>query len=409
VVYTNTTPVSAYRGAGRPDIAYAIERLVDYAAHEHGFDPVALRRKNFIAESAFPYKTANGSTIDTCLSEKLLDRALALSHYATFEERRAQSLSQGKFRGIGLSTFLEASGAGTAPKDQALGEFNVNGYLYVYGVTGPSGQGHSTSFASIIEKALGWPADRVRYEAGNANQKLLGNGTGGSRSLYGAGSAILAMCHQMLETIKPNAAKTMGVDLAQVHFENGVWLANGSTTTTAQIIDALTNEDKTTLHALGEATSGSTYPNGCHIAEVEIDPTTGETHLIHYYAVDDLGQVISPQLVRGQVHGGVVQGWGQAFCEQVVYDSQGQLLTGSFMDYAMPRAGCVPHLTNETYEVRTQLNLLGSKGVGESGCTGSLPALANAVMSALRPYGIDQMDMPFTAPKIWAALQKAKA
>ena len=151
VVYTNTTPVSAYRGAGRPDIAYAIERLVDFAAHEHGFDPVALRRKNFIAESAFPYKTANGSTIDTCLSEKLLDRALALSHYATFEERRAQSLSQGKFRGIGLSTFLEASGAGTAPKDQAWGEFNVNGYLYVYGVTGPSGQGHSTSFASIIE------------------------------------------------------------------------------------------------------------------------------------------------------------------------------------------------------------------------------------------------------------------
>jgi carbon-monoxide dehydrogenase large subunit len=170
----------------------------------------------------------------------------------------------------------------------------------------------------------------------------------------------------------------------------------------------LANEEKTSLNALGEASSGATYPNGCHIAEVEINPSTGETHLIHYYAVDDLGQVISPQLVRGQVHGGVVQGWGQAFCEQVVYDKQGQLLTGSFMDYAMPRAGCVPHLTNETYEVRTQLNLLGSKGVGESGCTGSLPALANAVMSALRPYGIDQMDMPFTGPKIWAALQKNK-
>ena len=408
VVYTNTTPVSAYRGAGRPDIAYAIERLVDFAAHEHGFDPVVLRRKNFISESAFPYKTANGSTIDTCLSEKLLDRALEISKYATFEERRAQSLSQGKYRGIGLSTFLEASGAGTAPKDQAWGEFNANGYLYVYGVTGPSGQGHSTSFASIIEKALGWPADRVRYEAGKANQKLLGNGTGGSRSLYGAGSAILAMCHQMLESIKPYAAKKLGVEIAQVHFENGVWLANGLSLSTAQVIDDLANEEKTLLNALGEASSGATYPNGCHIAEVEINPSTGETHLIHYYAVDDLGQVISPQLVRGQVHGGVVQGWGQAFCEQVVYDKQGQLLTGSFMDYAMPRAGCVPNLTNETYEVRTQLNLLGSKGVGESGCTGSLPALANAVMSALRPYGIDQMDMPFTGPKIWAALQKNK-
>jgi carbon-monoxide dehydrogenase large subunit len=409
VVYTNTTPVSAYRGAGRPDIAYAIERLVDFAAHEHGFDPVALRRRNFIPEDAFPYQTANGSTIDTCLSGKLLDRALELSDYAGFEKRRAHSLRQGKYRGIGLSTFLEASGAGNAPKDQAWGEFNANGFLYVYGVTGPSGQGHATSFARIIEKALGWPADRVRYEPGNANHPLLGNGTGGSRSLYGAGSAILAMSHQMLASIQPHASKSLGVAIDQVRFENGVWIADGRTLTTAQVVDALASEEKTALNALGEASSGATYPNGCHIAEVEIDPSTGVTDLLHYYAVDDLGQVISPLLVRGQVHGGVVQGWGQAFCEQVVYDQQGQLLTGSFMDYAMPRAGCVPHLTNETYEVRTQLNLLGSKGVGESGCTGSLPALANAVMSALRPYGIHQMDMPFTGPKIWAALQKTRA
>jgi len=235
-----------------------------------------------------------------------------------------------------------------------------------------------------------------------------GNGTGGSRSLYGAGSAILAMCHKMLESIKPHASKTLGVDIDKLHFENGVWVADGLSVSTDTVVDALASEEKTALNALGEASSGATYPNGCHIAEVEIDPTTGVTDLLHYCAVDDLGQVISPQLVRGQVHGGVVQGWGQAFCEQVVYDDQGQLLTGSFMDYAMPRAGCVPHLKNETYEVRTQLNLLGSKGVGESGCTGSLPALANAVMSALRPYGIDQMDMPFTGAKIWVALQKAK-
>ncbi len=405
VVYTNTTPVSAYRGAGRPDIAYAIERLVDFAAHQHGFDPIALRRQNFIEESAFPYKTANGSTIDTCLSGKLLDRALAMSDYAGFEQRRAQALTRGKYRGIGLSTFLEASGAGTAPKDQALGEFQADGCLHVYGVTGPSGQGHSTSFASIIETALGWPADRVRYEAGNAKHKLLGNGTGGSRSLYGAGSAIVAMCHKMIESLQPLAAQAIGVSVDEVHFDKGLWTGAQHSISTAQLIDALPQAAQSALSVMGEATSGSTFPNGCHVAEVEIDPATGTTELIHYYAVDDLGQVISPQLVRGQVHGGVVQGWGQAFCEQVVYDAQGQLLTGSFMDYAMPRAGCVPHLSNETYEVRTQLNLLGSKGVGESGCTGSLPALANAVMSALRPYGIDQMDMPFTAPKIWMALQ----
>ena len=407
VVYTNTTPVSAYRGAGRPDIAYAIERLVDFAAHQHGFDPIALRRKNFIAESAFPYTTANGSVIDTCLSEKLLDRALALSDYAGFEARRAEALTRGQYRGIGLSTFLEASGAGTAPKDQVWGEFQADGCLHVYGVTGPSGQGHSTSFASIIEKALGWPAARVRYAAGSAAHKLLGNGTGGSRSLYGAGSAMVAMCGVMLKSLQPLAAQAMGVGADEVRFEGGRWQGPSQTLSTPQVIDALPAHAQTALSALGEASSGTTYPNGCHVAEVEIDPATGVTELVHYYAVDDLGQVISPQLVRGQVHGGVVQGWGQAFCEQVVYDAQGQLLTGSFMDYAMPRAGCVPHLTNETYEVRTSLNLLGSKGVGESGCTGSLPALANAVMCALRPYGIDQMDMPFTPAKIWAALQKA--
>ena len=406
VVYTNTTPVSAYRGAGRPDIAYAIERLVDFAAHEHGFDPIALRRQNFIAETAFPYTTANGSVIDTCLSEKLMDRALAISDHAGFEQRRLESLKVGKYRGIGVSTFLEASGAGSAPKDQALGEFQDDGLLHVYGVTGPSGQGHSTSFASIIENTLGWPADRVRYAAGSAQHTLLGNGTGGSRSLYGAGSAIVAMCRKMLDALAPWAAQALEADSAQ--FEGGVWQAHGRTLHTAQLVDGLTPAARTALKALGEATSGSTYPNGCHVAEVEIDPATGCTELIHYYAVDDLGQVISPQLVRGQVHGGVVQGWGQAFCEQVVYDEQGQLLTGSFMDYAMPRAGCVPRLTNETIEVRTSLNLLGSKGVGESGCTGSMPALANAVMSALRPYGIDQLDMPFTAPKIWAALQTHK-
>ena len=408
IVFTNTTPVSAYRGAGRPDIAYAIERLIDYASHEHGFDPIILRQKNFIPEDGFPYKTANGNTIDTCLSSKLLARAMEMSDYAGFESRRKQALERGMYRGIGVATFLESSGAGSAPKDQAMGEFNADGLLYVYGVTGPSGQGHSTSFASIIEQALGWPADRVRYAAGDAKHTLKGNGTGGSRSLYGAGSAIVAMCQNMLALLRPHAAIALGVSEEAVNFEGGVWSSTGPTLSTASLVDKLSDADKIALHALGEASSGATFPNGCHIAEIEIDPSTGTTEVIHYYAVDDLGQVISPQLVRGQVHGGVVQGWGQAFSEQVVYDEQGQLLSGSFMDYAMPRAGNLPFLTNETYEVRTKLNLLGSKGVGESGCTGSLPALANAVMSALRPYGIDQMDMPFTPPKIWAALKANK-
>jgi carbon-monoxide dehydrogenase large subunit len=409
LVYTNATPVSAYRGAGRPDIAYAIERLMDYAAHEHGFDPVALRRLNFIPPAEFPYKTANGTVYDTCECERVMDRALELSDYAGFDKRRQDAQARGKLRGIGMATYLEASGAGGAPKDQVQGEFDDQGVLHVYGVTGASGQGHETSFASIIETELGLSADRVRYRAGDPARSLIGNGTGGSRTLYGAGSAIKNLCQNIRQQAVHAIARLWQCDAHEVSFEQGAWLRQGS----AQRIDfaslwpQLTPEQRQALNVLGEAQSGSTFPNGTHVAEVEIDPATGITEVVSYWAVDDLGRVISPHLVRGQVHGGVVQGWGQAFCEQVVYDEQGQLLSGSFSDYAMPRLGCMPTIRNETIQVDTQLNLLGSKGVGESGCTGSMPALANAVMSALRPFGVPAMDMPFTAAKVWQALHPA--
>lgn len=410
LVYTNTTPVSAYRGAGRPDIAYAIERLVDYAAHEHGFDPVAMRRLNFIPPAAFPYTTANGTLYDLCECERVMDRALALSDYAGFAQRQAQAKGRGKLRGIGLATYLEASGAGGAPKDQVQGEFDAQGVLHVYGVTGASGQGHETSFASIIESELGLSAQRVRYRAGDPARSLVGNGTGGSRTLYGAGSAIKNLCQNIRQQAVSAIARLWQCAESDVVFEQGVWHRAGSD---AQRIDfatlwpQLSAEQRGAFNLMGEAQSGSTFPNGCHVAEVEIDPQTGITEVVSYWAVDDLGRVISPQLVRGQVHGGVVQGWGQAFCEEVVYDEQGQLLSGSFTDYAMPRLGCLPNIRNETIQVDTQLNLLGSKGVGESGCTGSMPALANAVMSALRPQGVKAMDMPFTAAKVWAALHPA--
>jgi carbon-monoxide dehydrogenase large subunit len=406
LVYTNATPVSAYRGAGRPDIAYAIERLVDYAAHEHGFDPVALRRLNFIPPAEFPYTTANGTVYDTCECARVMDRALALSDYAGFAQRREQAQARGKLRGIGLATYLEASGAGGAPKDQVQGEFDDQGVLHVYGVTGASGQGHETSFASIIEAELGLGAERVRYRAGDPARSLIGNGTGGSRTLYGAGSAIKNLCQNIRQQAMSAVAQIWQCAETDIQFEQGAWHRAGS----AQRIDfatlwpQLTAPQRQALNVMGEAQSGSTFPNGCHVAEVEIDPATGITEVVSYWAVDDLGRVISPHLVRGQVHGGVVQGWGQAFCEQVVYDEQGQLLSGSFSDYAMPRVGCMPTIRNETIQVDTQLNLLGAKGVGESGCTGSMPALANAMMSALRPFGVTGMDMPFTAAKVWAAL-----
>jgi carbon-monoxide dehydrogenase large subunit len=408
LVYTNAVPVSAYRGAGRPDIAYAIERLIDYAAHEHGFDPIALRRKNFIAPSEFPYKTANGTVYDTCEFERVLDRALDLSNYAGFSQRREEARLRGKLRGIGLASYLEASGAGGAPKDQVQGEFDEAGVLHVYGVTGASGQGHETSFARIIETELGIAPDRVSYRAGDPQRSLIGNGTGGSRTLYGAGSAIKDMCQRIRLQAQTALAALWQCDVAEIRFDNGAWQRAGHPAQSIHFADLwpqLSAQQRQAFNCIGEAQSGSTFPNGCHVAEIEIDPNTGITEVVSYWAVDDLGVVISPQLVRGQVHGGVVQGWGQAFCEQVVYDDQGQLLSGSFSDYAMPRLGCMPTILNETVQVDTQLNLLGSKGVGESGCSGSLPALANAMMDALRPFGVSAMDMPFTAAKVWAALQ----
>ena len=390
LVYTHTTPVSAYRGAGRPDIAFAIERLVDHAAHEHGFDPIALRRLNFIPPQAFPYKTANGTVYDRCEFDRVLTRALEVSDYAGFAQRKARAQAHGKLRGIGLASYLEASGAGNAPKDQVQGHLRADGCLAVIGVTGASGQGHETSFSQIIERELGLPAHLVLYQAGTLeSKKLVGNGTGGSRTLYGAGSAILSLAQRLKEQVQALRAE-LGLHPTVDHWPQ--WLAS------------LTPPQLARLQAMGEASSGSTFPNGCHVAEIEIDPATGVTEVVQYWAIDDLGKVISPDLVRGQVHGGVVQGWGQAFCEQVVYDEQGQLLTGSLMDYAMPRLGHMPNIRNETIEVATDLNALGSKGVGESGCTGSLPAISNAMMDALRQFGVQAMDMPFTPAKVWAAI-----
>lgn len=417
LVFTNTAPVSSYRGAGRPDIAYAVERLIDYAAFEHHFDPIALRRSNFVPTNAFPYKTAIGTVYDYCDFDQVLTKALKLSEWDSFEHRRAQSQALGLLRGIGISTYVEASGAGTAQKDQVEGRFNQQGVLTIYGVTGASGQGHATSFAQIVHNELGLAASSVEYIAGVAGKKLIGNGTGGSRSLYGAGSAIKNLCAVLRGLIQTEVCSALACSADQIQYAGGQWTLGPQasaacgehTLSTAQALKLLDPARLGEVQAVGEASSGSTFPNGCHVAELEIDPATGETQVLRYTAVDELGKIISPHLVRGQVHGGVVQGLGQAFYEEVVYDEQGQLITGSFMDYAMPRADSLMSLHNETVELGTSLNLLGSKGVGESGCTGSLPALANAVMSALRVHGIDKMDMPFTPLKVWTALQAARS
>ena len=409
LVFTNTVPVSAYRGAGRPDIAYVIERLMDQAAAEHGLDPVALRRRNFIPPSAFPYTTANGTVYDGGEFAAVMDKALKQSDYAGFPARRAASEARGRLRGIGFGCYLEASGAGGAPKDMVSAHFRGDGLVHLYGVTGPSGQGHETSFAQIVSDGLGIPRELIRYHASDPATELMGNGTGGSRSLYGAGSAFKVLIGNLIARARPHAARALAHPEGTVEYRNGAFHAGEHHISLLDLAASLRGPTPHPLDCEGESVSGTTFPNGCHVAEVEIDPATGVTDVISYHAVDDLGFVVSPQLVQGQVHGGVLQGAGQVFGEHAIYDADSaQLLTGSFMDYVMPRVGWVPHIHTDYHLVPTKLNALGAKGVGESGCSGSLPALVNAMSDALRRAGVPPMDMPFTPAIVWKALRERR-
>jgi aerobic carbon-monoxide dehydrogenase large subunit len=408
LVFTNTVPVSAYRGAGRPDIAFAIETLLDAAAAEHGFDRLALRRRNFIPKDAFPYQTSNGTVYDCGEFEAVMDKALGLADFEGFGARQAQSQACGKLRGIGLASYLEASGAG-ATKDNVFARWDPQGQLHLYGVTGPSGQGHETTFAQLVAEGLGIPAQSVRYRASDPSMTLSGNGTGGSRSLYGAGSAFKNLVPQIIARALPHAAVALNIPAEQLVYENGAFHRGTQSIALLSLAQSLLmSEGVHPLDAQAESTSGSTYPNGCHIAEIEIDPNTGITEIQNYSAIDDLGHIVSRNLVIGQVHGGVVQGVGQAFGEHAVYDeATAQLLSGSFMDYPMPKVGWITKIQWDDHPVPTKLNALGAKGVGESGCSGSLPALSNAMLHALRPLGITALDMPFTASRVWEAIQKA--
>lgn len=415
LVLTNTSPVSAYRGAGRPDIAFAIERLIDQAVVDHDLDPVDFRRQNFIKKEAFPYTTANGTVIDCGDFESVLGKALKLAEYDTFSQRRRVSLAAGKHRGIGIGYYVEKSGAGGAPKDQVSCRFNADGTLTLFAVSGPSGQGHETAYAQIVGEGLGISPQLIDYQAGDPGQQLVGNGTGGSRSLYGTGSAFKNLIDEIIAAAKPVAASHLNVNPEDVAFSDGQFMGRNGAKGIGLLKlagkqfegDQLT-AGKHTFDVSAETVTGANFPNGCHIAEIEIDPDTGVTDVVCYSAIDDLGNVISPELVRGQVHGGVVQGAGQAFSEAVIYDDNGQLMTGSFMDYAMPRAGAVQQITTDTFAVPTELNELGSKGVGESGCSGSLPALSNAMMNALKHIGVGSMDMPYTPHRVWRHLQQAE-
>ena len=403
---TNTNPVAAYRGAGRPDIAYVVERLVNQAAAETGVDPVALRRRNFIPPEAFPYKTPTGSTYENADLPGLLDQALVLADWKGFAQRRRQSETAGKLRGIGISTVIENTGAGLFPKDEIEIDVAADGAVTVYTVSHSQGQGHETTFAMIVAEALEVPTERVRIRQGDEDRPMIGNHAGGSRSTVGAGSACHVTAKKLIEHGKALAALELGVEPSQVEYAHGEFHTRDSqrTVTLGDLAKAKTFSVK------AEGSFSSTFPNGCHIAEVEIDPDTGVTGIVSYITVDDCGRVINHTVVEGQMHGGVVQGAGQVFGEHVIYDRDtGQLMTGSFADYYMPRAGLVREIRMEEHPTPSKVSPLGVKGMGESGCTASLAALTNAVIDALRPLGIAHLDMPLTPAKVWGAIQAARA
>jgi carbon-monoxide dehydrogenase large subunit len=415
-VFTNTVPVDAYRGAGRPESNYLVERLIDAAAHEMKIDRVELRRRNIVLPAAMPYKTPVGKLYDSGDFNIVLDAALEKADWAGFETRRAEAAKRGKQRGIGLAYYLEATGG--APTERAEIRFAEDGFVDVYVGTQSTGQGHETAYVQLTVDQLGVDGDKVRIHQGDTDTIPTGGGTGGARSLYSEGQAILLTASSVIEKGRQAASDVLEAAPVDIVFEEGKFSVVGTDRgidivrlAAGQRARAAKGEDVVTLDAAEVAEIKShTFPNGCHIAEVEVDPETGMLDVIRYIVMDDVGKAVNPMIVRGQVHGGVAQGFGQAVLENTAYDKQsGQLLAGSFMDYCLPRADDLPDIEVDFVEVPCLSNPLGVKGAGEAGAVGSPPAVINAVIDALSPLGITQVDMPATPEKLWTAIAQAKA
>jgi carbon-monoxide dehydrogenase large subunit len=405
---THTAPMAAYRGAGRPVMSYAIERLVDHAAHELGIDPGELRRRSFIPKSRFPYRIAAGFEYDCGDFAGVLQKALQGADWDGFTRRKEEAKKRGRLRGRGMSTYIEATGAGFAPQDQVELRWGEEGTLTLYAPTHNHGQGHETTFAQLVSAELGVPLESVRLRTAGPEFYLVGNATGGSRSLLAVGSVLMLAAREMVKKGLAPAAEELEAAAADIEFAQGGFRIKG--TDRAISIQELARRRQGELDIAYANKFGATFPNGCHIAEVEIDPETGQAEIASYVVCDDAGNIVNHQIVEGQVQGGLTQGAGQVFGELSVYDrDSGQLLTGSFMDYAMPRAGLVGNLKLLEHPVPTALNPLGAKGVGEAGVTGSLPALMNAVLDALRGAGVKHFEMPASPHRVWQALQEARS
>jgi len=415
-VFSNTHPTSPYRGAGRPEASYVIERMVDIAAAETGIDPVELRRRNTIPPEAMPYKTALTYTYDSGEFEKNMDMALELGDYASFEERRAEALSRGILRGIGVSNTIENS-AGASIETAEL-RFDPSGTVTLVSGSIHHGQGHATVQTQIIFDRLGIAPEAVSVIQGDTDAVTFGTGTGGSRSATLSGSATVKVCEKIEAKARRIAAHLLEAAEEDIGFADGRFTVSG-TDRGIGILDVakaafqparLPDDIEPGLYEIATyRASVGNFPNGCHICEIEIDPETGRTRMVRYSLVDDVGTVLNPLLLEGQVVGGIVQGAGQVLMEDMVYDpDSGQLLTGSFMDYAMPRADDFCDFAMENNPVPTPTNPLGVKGAGEAGTVGALSAVSNAVVNALALLGVRHLDMPATSEKVWQAIREAK-
>jgi aerobic carbon-monoxide dehydrogenase large subunit len=415
-VFTNTVPVDAYRGAGRPESNYLVERLVDAAARELKIDRVELRRRNMVTPDAMPHATPVGKSYDSGDFRIVLDAAVKHIDYAGFPARKAAAAAKGKRRGLGLAYYLEATGGD--PTERAEIRFADDGFVDVYVGTQSTGQGHETAYVQLTAHNLGIDGDKIRIRQGDTDTIPVGGGTGGARSLYSEGQAILLTSQTVITKGKQAAAEELEAAVADITFADGDFTIVGTdrridilTLAESQRKKAIAGQPATLLDAAEIAPiDAHTFPNGCHMAEVEVDPETGVVELVRYSVSDDVGKAINPLIVRGQVAGGVTQGFGQAVLEHTVYDPEsGQLLSGSFMDYALPRANEIPDIEVELLEVPCVSNPLGVKGAGEAGAVGSPPAVINAILDALSSDGVTHIDMPATPERVWRAMALAKA
>src|SRR5215211_2328083 len=407
-VFTNTTPIGAYRGAGRPEGNYIMERLVEAAAAETGIDRVELRRRNHIPADAMPYRAASDNTYDSGEFTPLLERAVAAADWAGFADRSAESRARGRLRGIGIGQYLEV----TAPPMNEMGgiRFEADGAVTIITGTLDYGQGHATPFAQVLSERLGIPFERIRLLQGDSDELIAGGGTGGSKSIMASGAAIVEASDKVIDKGKQIAGVALEASAADIEFQLGRFTIVGTDRGIGimELAERLRGgmklpegvPDTLDVSHVHDA-APSAFPNGAHVAEVEIDPETGWVEVVKYTMVNDFGTVINPLLVEGQSHGGVVQGIGQALFERTVYSEDGQFLTGSFTDYALPRASDTPSFRIDYHSVPAKTNVLGAKGCGEAGCAGSLPSVMNAISDAL---GGKHINMPATPERVWEAL-----